>query len=75
MSRTIVLIYPRFEPDFPDPKKRIGLPLAPLTVARPLVKAGYNVKIIEHSQNRAKAIARRLDKAIVLQGDAADEAA
>ncbi|MEM7200022.1 MAG: radical SAM protein [Planctomycetota bacterium] len=49
MSRTIVLIYPRFEPDFPDPKKRIGLPLAPLTVARPLVKAGYDVRIFDEN--------------------------
>ena len=29
------------------------------------LEQNYNVKIIEHSQNRAKAIARRLDKAIV----------
>lgn len=49
MSRTIVLLYPRFEPDFPNPKKRIGLPLAPLTVARPLVKAGYDVRIIDEN--------------------------
>ncbi|MHC5062822.1 MAG: B12-binding domain-containing radical SAM protein [Planctomycetota bacterium] len=49
MSRSIVLLYPRFEPDFPDPYKRTGPPLAPLTVARPLVKAGYKVEIIDEN--------------------------
>ena len=49
MSRTIVLLYPRFDSDFPHPTKRIGLPLAPLTVARPLVKAGYDVRIIDEN--------------------------
>lgn len=49
MSRTVVLLYPRFEPDFPHPNKRIGLPLAALTVARPLVKAGYDVRIIDEN--------------------------
>ncbi|MCB1741974.1 MAG: Trk system potassium transporter TrkA [Gammaproteobacteria bacterium] len=37
------------------------------------LEQNYNVKVIEHSVLRAKAIARQLDKAIVLQGDAADE--
>ena len=49
MSRTIVLLYPRFEPDFPHPNKRVGLPLAPLTVARPLVQEGYDVRVIDEN--------------------------
>jgi len=49
MSRTIVLLYPRFEPDFPHPNKRVGLPLAPLTVARPLIQEGYDVRVIDEN--------------------------
>lgn len=49
MTRSIVLLYPRFEPDFPDAYKRTGPPLAPLTVARPLVRAGYKVEIIDEN--------------------------
>jgi anaerobic magnesium-protoporphyrin IX monomethyl ester cyclase len=48
-SRTIVLISPRAEPDWPDPKKIQGLPLALLTVARPLVAAGFDVEIVDQN--------------------------
>lgn len=34
----------------------------------------YNIKLIEHSAERARAISEELDKTIVLNGDAADEA-
>lgn len=33
----------------------------------------YNVKLIEHSLDRARDLSRKLNKTIVLQGDAADE--
>lgn len=52
MSRTIVLIYPRAEPDWPDEGKLLGLPLAVLTVARPLVRAGYDVRILDENVDR-----------------------
>lgn len=52
MSRTIVLIYPRAEPDWPDEDKLLGLPLAVLTVARPLVRAGYDVRIVDENVTR-----------------------
>jgi radical SAM superfamily enzyme YgiQ (UPF0313 family) len=48
-SRTIVLLYPRAEPDWPDPAKPLGLPLAPLTVARTLVREGYDVRIVDEN--------------------------
>lgn len=49
MPQTVVLLYPRFEPDFPDPVKRTGPPLAPLTIARPLVREGYEVRIVDEN--------------------------
>ena len=49
VSRTIVLLYPRAEPDWPDPRKLQGLPLAVLTIARPLVAAGYDVRIVDEN--------------------------
>ncbi len=52
MSRTIVLIYPRAEPDWPDEEKLLGLPLAVLTVARPLVAAGYDVRVLDENVTR-----------------------
>ncbi len=63
MSRSIVLLFPRCEPDYPDEAKLIGLPLAVLTVARPLVRAGYDVRIIDENV-RARAIDElvRLDR-------------
>jgi anaerobic magnesium-protoporphyrin IX monomethyl ester cyclase len=48
-NRSIVLLYPRAEPDLPDPEKLLGLPLAALTVARPLVRAGYDVRIVDQN--------------------------
>ena len=49
MSKTIVLIFPRAEPDWPDDDKLLGLPLSVLTVARPLVDAGYDVRIVDEN--------------------------
>ncbi len=37
------------------------------------LEAKYNVKLIEHSLERAKDLSHKLNKTIVLQGDAADE--
>jgi len=37
------------------------------------LESNYNVKLIEHSMDRARALSEALDKTIVLQGDAADE--
>ncbi len=37
------------------------------------LEAKYNVKLIEHSLDRAKDLSHKLNKTIVLQGDAADE--
>ncbi len=37
------------------------------------LESKLNVKLIEYSQNRAEELSRRLHKAIVLKGDAADE--
>jgi radical SAM superfamily enzyme YgiQ (UPF0313 family) len=48
-SRTIVLLYPRAEPDWPLASKPLGLPLAPLTVARTLVREGYDVRIVDEN--------------------------
>ncbi len=42
-------------------------------LARLLEEARYQVKIIENNPERASKLAERLDKAIVLEGDAADE--
>lgn len=42
-------------------------------LARQLEKAKYQVKIIEKNGERASKLAERLDKTIVLEGDAADE--
>lgn len=42
-------------------------------LARQLEKARYQVKIIEKDNDRASKLAERLDKTIVLEGDAADE--
>ncbi len=42
-------------------------------LARLLEEARYQVKIIEKDTDRAAKLAERLDKAIVLEGDAADE--
>ncbi len=47
--RTIVLISPRAEPDWPHPEKVQGLPLACLTLARPLVARGYEVRIVDEN--------------------------
>ncbi|MDX1513063.1 MAG: Trk system potassium transporter TrkA [Gammaproteobacteria bacterium] len=37
------------------------------------LEENYNVKLIEHSLERARDLSHKLDKTIVLQGDAADE--
>jgi trk system potassium uptake protein TrkA len=42
-------------------------------LARMLEEARYQIKIIEKDSHRAAKLAERLDKAIVLEGDAADE--
>lgn len=42
-------------------------------LARLLEEARYQLKIIEKNEERAAKLAERLDKAIVLEGDAADE--
>lgn len=47
--RTIVLLYPRLEPDLPSTRARLPLPLAVLAVARPLIGAGYRVVIIDQN--------------------------
>ncbi len=49
MPSTVVLFYPRAEPDFPDESKLLGVPLSILTVARPLVAAGYDVRLIDEN--------------------------
>lgn len=48
-DRPILLVYPRAEPDWPDPGKLLGLPLAVLTVARGLVAAGFRVRILDEN--------------------------
>lgn len=48
-ARTTLLLYPRCEPDWPDGHKLLGLPLAVLTVARPLVAAGFPVEIVDEN--------------------------
>lgn len=48
-QRTIVLISPRAEPDWPHPEKLQGLPLGCLTVARPLVARGHDVRIVDEN--------------------------
>lgn len=50
--QTVVLLYPRAEPDWPDPEKIQGLPLAVLTVARSLVAEGYDVRIVDENVER-----------------------
>jgi len=63
MSRTIVLLYPRAEPDWPHPEKLQGLPLACLTIARPLVDAGYDVRIVdENASPRALELLRAMPR-------------
>lgn len=48
-SRTVLLLYPRFQPDMPDDRSLTGLPLSVLTVAGPLHRAGYDVRIIDQN--------------------------
>ncbi len=64
-AQVIPLLYPRAEPDFPDPRKVLGLPLSVLTVARPLVAAGFDVRIVDENvlpraRDRLEALARPL---------------
>lgn len=48
-KRAVVLVFPRCEPDWPDPGKRLGFPLAILTLARSLVAAGFAVRLIDEN--------------------------
>lgn len=48
-TRPIVLVFPRCEPDWPDPAKRLGFPLAILTLARALIGAGFRVRLIDEN--------------------------
>jgi anaerobic magnesium-protoporphyrin IX monomethyl ester cyclase len=45
----IVLLNARAEPDYPDPTKVLGLPLAILTLARVLLPAGYDVRLVDEN--------------------------
>ena len=45
----IVLLYPRVEPDMPHGTKLLGVPLPVLTLARPLLDAGYEVQILDEN--------------------------
>ncbi|WP_145064276.1 B12-binding domain-containing radical SAM protein [Engelhardtia mirabilis] len=58
MTARILLLFPRVEPDQPDRDKLLGLPLAPLTLARSLIEHGYDVLAVD--QNVDPGIAGRL---------------
>ncbi|MBL8898946.1 MAG: B12-binding domain-containing radical SAM protein [Planctomycetes bacterium] len=49
MADTVILIFPRVEPDQPDPEKLLGFPLAPLVLAPPLQRAGFRVRVIDEN--------------------------
>lgn len=58
MPSPILLLFPRVEPDQPDRAKLLGLPLAPLTLARSLTEHGFAVEVLD--QNVEPWIDRRL---------------
>lgn len=49
MPPRILILFPRVEPDQPDRDKLLGLPLAPLTLARSLIEHGYDPVVVDQN--------------------------
>jgi radical SAM superfamily enzyme YgiQ (UPF0313 family) len=49
MADSVILIFPRIEPDQPEPEKLLGFPLALLVLSAPLQRAGFRVRVMDEN--------------------------